>query len=236
MKYIFVDLEMNPVSRKEREARKTCRNEVIEIGAVALDAGSEDLQEIDSFKLLVRPQFSQQVYQRYALLTGITTDMLVNAVHFSDALAAFLVWCGDDYQIFSWSDNDLSQLREEAAFKKVPESAALAYLFSHWQDFQRQFCRLLNLNRQLALEKALDSVGIAFAGQAHDALWDARNTADLYRLTRDEEQFKKLLASVAEAKEEALQAPATFALNSDALAKLAALKEERTAETGGSSC
>ncbi len=229
MKYIFVDLEMNPVSRRQREARKTCHNEVIEIGAVALDA---DFKEIDSFKLLVKPQFSQEVYRRYAILTGITTDMLVNAVHFPEALAAFLAWCGEDYTVYSWSDNDLSQLQGEAVLKKVPESPALTYLFSHWQDFQREFCHLLNLNRQLALEKALDSVGITFAGQAHDALWDARNTAELYRLSRDEALFKELVATVAQAKEAAQLAPATFALSGEALAKLAALKDEQEREAG----
>ena len=37
MKYIFLDLEMNPVNREFKEVRKCCSREIIEIGAVMLD-------------------------------------------------------------------------------------------------------------------------------------------------------------------------------------------------------
>ena len=37
MKYIVVDLEMNPIAKSYKEQRKQCRKEIIQIGAVALD-------------------------------------------------------------------------------------------------------------------------------------------------------------------------------------------------------
>lgn len=45
MKKIFVDLEMNPI--RDKAARRICRSETIEIGAIMLD---ESNQEISSFK------------------------------------------------------------------------------------------------------------------------------------------------------------------------------------------
>lgn len=58
MKYIIIDLEMNPLSKEFREERRICRNEIIQIGAVALD---ENYQEVGSFKTFVKPQFNEMI-------------------------------------------------------------------------------------------------------------------------------------------------------------------------------
>lgn len=49
MKHIVIDLEMNKIARSS-EARKICKSEIIEIGAVMLD---ENLQEIGNFRTYV---------------------------------------------------------------------------------------------------------------------------------------------------------------------------------------
>ena len=49
MKHIVVDLEMNYVAKKS-DARRICRMETIEIGAVMLD---DNLQEISAFRTYV---------------------------------------------------------------------------------------------------------------------------------------------------------------------------------------
>ena len=38
-----------------------------------------------------------------------------------------------------------------------------------------------------------------FSGHQHDALWDARNTAHIFQIAQDEEQFEKLTAPLIEA-------------------------------------
>ena len=40
--------------------------------------------------------------------------------------------------------------------------------------------------------------GLDFDGSAHDGLVDARNTANLYRQSRDEQMFKKLKSMISE--------------------------------------
>lgn len=55
MKYVIVDLEMNPVSNEYPNERKVSRFETIQIGAVLLD---EKYQEIGSFVTLVKPEYN----------------------------------------------------------------------------------------------------------------------------------------------------------------------------------
>ena len=40
---------------------------------------------------------------------------------------------------------------------------------------------------------------IDFAGHQHDALWDARNTAELFRIYRDETRFNAVIGPLREA-------------------------------------
>lgn len=83
MIYIVIDLEMNPLSKEFREERRICRNEIIQIGAVALD---ESYQEIGSFKTLVKPQFNEMITRKIEKLTGITTAMVREAPVFEKAI------------------------------------------------------------------------------------------------------------------------------------------------------
>ena len=86
MKYVVVDLEMNPLSKEYVEERKQCRSEVIQIGAVALD---ERYQEIGSFKTLVKPQYNSVIIPKIEKLTGITTSMVQEAPVFHQAIRQF---------------------------------------------------------------------------------------------------------------------------------------------------
>ena len=77
MKHIVVDLEMNHLARIFKEERLICSMEVIEIGAVVLD---EAYSEIGSFKTFVKPQYNDAINKTCARVTGITTEMVANAV------------------------------------------------------------------------------------------------------------------------------------------------------------
>ena len=87
MKYIVIDLEMNPIAAVHKTERETCKLEVIEIGAVLLD---ENYQEIGSFVTLVKPRFNSRIERRYEKLTGIKTETVESAPFFEDALDMFL--------------------------------------------------------------------------------------------------------------------------------------------------
>jgi len=198
MKHIVVDLEMNNI-RQKSEARRICTMETIEIGAVMLD---DNLQEISSFRTYVKPEYNDGIVKKITRLTGITDDMVLNAPRFNEALRMFSNWClgtGDDVTIYAWSESDYAQISKEMILKGYELSEGEEDLLGNeWSDFQHEFDTNLGFERQLSLKTALDMAGIDFSGREHDALDDARNTAELLQIVRDEELFDKTLRKIKE--------------------------------------
>ena len=192
MNRIFVDLEMHPVAKVYNAQFAVLKTETIEIGAVMLD---ENLREISSFNEYVRPDFSERVYPKYQRLTGITTEMLADAESFVPVFDRFCKWCGTNYIIYSWSDNDIWQFIGECQLKGTRYSDDVRYMFNNWKDFQAEFGAMLGTERLISLTEAVTLGGLDFIGRVHDGLTDARNTAALFRQTSDRgsNEFKRLL-------------------------------------------
>ena len=193
MAWVFMDLEMKPVDKQFRRERDICRQEVIEFGAVKL---GEDMTETDSFRALVKPALGE-IPPRYAQLTGITNDMVAEAPDFETVLGQFAAWCEDAETVYAWSGSDLDQLRGEVKMKGI--AFHLEALAGKWADFQKIFTRAVGLKRELSLEQAVNIANINFEGHQHDALWDARNTAELFRIYRDEGRFNAIIGPLREA-------------------------------------
>ncbi len=193
MAWVFMDLEMKPVDKQFRRERDICRQEVIEFGAVKL---GEDMTETDSFRALVKPVLGE-IPPRYAQLTGITNDMVAEAPDFETVLGRFAAWCEDAETVYAWSSSDLDQLRGEVKMKGI--DFPLEALAGKWADFQKIFTRAVGLKRELSLEQAVNIANINFEGHQHDALWDARNTAELFRIYRDEGRFNAVIGPLREA-------------------------------------
>ena len=198
MKHIVVDLEMNNIRRRS-EARMICTNEIIEIGASMLD---ENLWEIGKFQIYVKPEYNDVIVPKISKLTGITNEMVANAPTFSVAFKQFTDWClniKDDVMIYAWSNTDHSQVMKEIQLKQYKLSEEEHKLMEHgWTDFQNEFDIHLGFERQISLKLALDMAGIDFNGRQHDALDDARNTAKLLRVFKDEELFDQTLRKIEE--------------------------------------
>lgn len=198
MKHIVVDLEMNNIRRKSA-ARRICTMETIEIGAVMLD---DDLREVAAFRTYVKPEYNNGIERKISRLTGITDEMVLNAPSFADALRMFTNWCqgtGDDVTVYSWSDSDYKQVMKEMLLKGYEISDEEKLIFEkEWSDFQHEFDTHMGFERQLSLSMALDMAGIEFAGREHDALDDARNTAELLQVFRDEDLFNTTLRKIKE--------------------------------------
>lgn len=195
MNYIIVDLEMNPVADQYKAERKISRNEIIEIGAVIMD---ESFMVLGEFKTLVKPQYNECIYQKYETLTGISTQMVSSAPVFASAYEMFVNWCesyGSDYEVHAWSENDYNQIVSEMKLKNYSQEEMLRPL-SKWFDFQKEYKETLGLERIMSLEKALDYAGITFEGHMHDALCDAKNTAELFAIVRNEERCRMVLNAV----------------------------------------
>lgn len=198
MKYVVVDFEMNPLAREYEEERQICRLEIIEIGAVIMD---ESFLVLGEFKTLVKPQYNTEIFKRYETLTGISTQMVEGAPTFATAYEMFVNWCesyGDEYEVYAWSDSDYHQLVAEMKLKQYSKQEMLGPL-NHWFDFQKEYTEKLGLEKIVSLDKALYYAGMSFEGRMHDALWDAKNTAELFAVVRDERRCEKVLELVMEA-------------------------------------
>lgn len=201
MRYVVVDLEMNKLDNQYTEEKKICNQEIIEIGAVMLDNGH---QEISRFKTYVKPQYSEEIRDVITKLTGITTKMVKDAPVFEEAVKQFFGWCfsyDGECQVQAWSDSDLHQILAEIALKHYVINKKEQELIDNWMDFQNEYIVKLGLGRVVSLEKALNYAGIEFQGKQHDALDDAKNTADLFKIIRDNSLFEEHLHIVKEALE-----------------------------------
>ncbi|MBQ0065153.1 MAG: exonuclease domain-containing protein [Firmicutes bacterium] len=198
MKYVVVDLEMNPIQKKYKREKEIWKMETIQIGAVVLD---ENFQEISTFSTLVKPQYNEKIEKRYEQMTGITTEMVENAPIFKNAMEQFLSWCkhlDDELEFLQWSDCDLMQIQKEIELKHLSFSNYEEFL-DDWVDFQEEFGDTLGLGKQISLNDALSYAHILFKGDRHNALHDARNTGYLLEIIRDEKKCQEVLGSVIQA-------------------------------------
>ena len=177
---IFLDFEMNPIPRQYKEARAMARAEIVEIGAVKLNA---DYELVDRFACYVRPAYNT-ITPRITEITGITQDKVENAQPFGPAMEAFGAWIGEGKsRIYSWSRTDQYQLYDESWLK---EYELPWQLNQRWIDFQAVYTRLIGLSRSnpLSLQNALGAAEYQFAGAAHRAVYDAENSASLLQLVK----------------------------------------------------
>lgn len=184
MIHVFLDFEMNPIPKKNKEVRLIASREIIQIGAVKLN---EEYEITGRYCEYVKPEYNS-INPQILQLTGITDADVANAPAFKEALESFANWIGEGpVRIYAWSNSDLRQLRQECALKGVE----LPKAFRRWMDFQKIYTRLLGLSRRskLSLTNAIGSVESEFGGKQHSALSDAENAASLLVLVKDKEAF-----------------------------------------------
>lgn len=191
MNHIVIDLEMNKIEKQFRGNLKLS-SELIEIGAVRLDG---DFQTVDTYQTYVLPDYGA-MDEHIIQLTGITDDMLVGAPRFAQAMDDFAEWIGRERaQFYSWSLSDIRQFQNESRFKEYTGKILLK-MERNWHDFQEEFSNLLGIEKKVRLKQAVASADYEFTGAAHTALADAVNTAEILRLSKNKEEFERVMKPV----------------------------------------
>lgn len=186
MNKVILDLEFCGLPKKLTQEYELCKHEIIQVGAVLLN---EENEIISSFDQLIKPQYSS-ITSEISELTHISDETVKDAAVFSEVMDAFFEWAGDEAEFYSWSMIDLQILTEERSLKRY-KNQKLDQAVKHWFDLQQIVDDMLHLSKNLALEKALSACDIAFVGQQHSACDDARNTARLYQIMQNPEEFRK---------------------------------------------
>jgi inhibitor of KinA sporulation pathway (predicted exonuclease) len=168
---VVFDLEFTawPGSMASRWTRDGEHTEVVQIGAVKLDAAS--LKVTDEFQCLVRPRINPRLSQYLIDLTGITNEMInAQAVDFITAYRSFLDFVGPS-PIWAFGRDDLifADNLKLYAWDGLPVpsySNAIPWFAENGID----------LRGKHACDVA-EASGAVFEGRKHDALSDARGVA-----------------------------------------------------------
>ncbi len=189
MHYIVLDMEWNQPYDSNRIKRKPVAlyGEIIQIGAVKLD---ENLNELDRFKATVSPKYYKKMNKRISKLTGITDEDLKEGMDFQFAFNQFSGWCGEDFCMLTWGNDDIYMLRDNMifygiSFDVMPACYNLQVIFDN---------QIVGLNRQISLTSAMALLGEP-EFDAHDALNDAISTAKICKainLKKGIEEYDKL--------------------------------------------
>ncbi len=173
MDLIVVDLEATCWDT----SRPRNHMEIIEIGAVRLDAALTIVDEFDSF---VRPVVESKLSQFCTALTTITQAEVDGADMFPTVFARFLDWVGTGpHRLCSWGFFDVGQFRLDCTrfglvFPEQFESDHLniKQVFADWKGVRR-----------CGMTAALDLLGLPLAGTHHRGIDDARNIARIVQQT-----------------------------------------------------
>ena len=178
MKYVVMDLEFNhPRSRALISENNgiELESEIIEIGAVRLN---ESLEQEDEYCEFVKPTAYKTMNDKVKEVTSITNEMIWSGREFPIVAEEFLKWCGDDYAFVTWSENDIFALEDNMLYHEMDiDDLPDCY------DIQPMFDDQISQNeRSMALNYAIWKLGITVSGEhLHDALCDARETAEVMR-------------------------------------------------------
>ena len=184
MLYVVMDLEWNSAYGPKIRGYL---NEIIEIGAVMLDA---DFQELSQFNVLVRSRLGTRLQSHVREMTHISRRELENGLGYDQAIAQFRRWLGkEEHVICTWGDGDIRVMLSNARY--FTGGRSLTYLHNY-MDLQAYFQHRLQTSRaqQVGLSAAGEMLGLDIGDYPfHRALGDSRFAADILRKLYREEDF-----------------------------------------------
>ena len=170
--YIVLDLEWNQSPLGKDGSMDRLPFEIIEIGAVKLNAS---LQIISEFRRLIRPRVYRQMRFKISEVTHMSMDELnMEGEEFGKAMEEFLAWCGDDYKFCTWGSMDLTELQRNMAYHKLPNPFPRPLLYL---DIQKLYCLQYGDGKnKVSLDMAVQIQGMEEERTFHRALDDAYYT------------------------------------------------------------
>lgn len=141
MNYIVMDLEWNNSYMKSAEK---FINEIIEIGAVKLDA---TLNTVDTFSELIKPVVSKKLRSRIKNLTHITNEDVRHGRPFSQVIKEFADWVGEDSLIMTWGDTDIRTLQTNFKYLLNTKNIEFITKYADLQKFCQCFINMENIQQ-----------------------------------------------------------------------------------------
>ena len=176
MNFIVFDLEWNQPEGIPKEERVKLPFEIIEIGAVKLNAEGK---LVSKFSRLIKPVVYDRINWRIKKMLQLKPGELESGKSFKETAEEFLTWCGDDYIFCTWGGQDLTELQRNMAYFDMPplSERPIRYL-----DVQKIYARMNGVRNQISLETAVDALGIVKDVAFHRAFSDAYYTSKILAL------------------------------------------------------
>lgn len=176
MEYVIFDLEWNQPYHTDLEYLKRTNmeltGEIIQIGAVKVNSA---LEVIDTFDVIIKPQFLSYLQHHVLALTGLSEEKIWKGVPFKTAIEDFKQWCGEDSILLSWGCDDLLILLENLRVHHIADDCN-----DRWYDAQRIYAWQVNRNeKQVSVKNALQAQNIKMDLPQHYALNDAIYTVKI---------------------------------------------------------
>ncbi len=166
-------------------------SEMIEIGAYLAEINKDgSIKKVHApFKRYVKAK--HQVGFHVAQLTGITDEKLRNeGEDFPAVLSSFRKYVGkfwDSCRFVTFSEHDMVIVKNTMAQYRDLNPSYARNIYRHHLDLQRLLDRYIQdqNGNPYSLTNYLKVFGLEFDGKAHDAIYDALNLLDLYKVARE---------------------------------------------------
>ena len=177
---VFMDLEATSFT-----------SEMIEIGAYLAEINKDgSIKKVHApFKRYVKAK--RQVGFHVAQLTGITDEKLRNeGEDFPAVLSSFRKYVGkfwDSCRFVTFSEHDMVIVKNTMAQYRDLNPSYARNIYRHHLDLQRLLDRYTQdqNGNPYSLTNYLKVFGLEFDGKAHDAIYDALNPLDIYKVARE---------------------------------------------------
>lgn len=176
MDYVVLDLEWNQSSNGKAQLNKEVPCEIVEIGAVKLNA---DFEITDQFSELVSPSIYKEMHYITKELIHLDMEQLSKGRPFPEVIKEFFDWCGEDYMFCTWGMMDLTELQRNMKYYDTKRS--IGYPVKYF-DVQKLFS-IAYEDRKIrrSLEFAIDYLNLEKEEQFHRAGSDAYYTALIFQ-------------------------------------------------------
>jgi len=156
--------------------------EIVQIGAVRVDASTSDFKEVDSLLLYVKPVKNPTLSEYFIDLTGITQETVdTKGMTLTEVVQKLYTWSAGD-TCYSWGldgkdiENNCNLIAIEFPFEE-----------DRFKDARETFsARGIEVNNYMS-STIVEAFGVKNTGRGHDGLEDARTIVEALKLLAQQE-------------------------------------------------
>lgn len=165
------------------------RNEIIEIGAIKVDAY---MKPIDQFRVYIKPTVLPILNPKITSITNITDSDLVNGVTFEEGMNKLNELVDDGDIICTWSKDDIAEITKNAVYHEYDNFK----LLKKYLDIQEYAMKIYGYKKSVSLKGVLQKACIKVdKTKLHDALNDAVYTAEVLKRIYNSRAIKDCIST-----------------------------------------